>query len=76
MDKWSKEFPAKRGLYWFYGDPHSANPEPRHIQMHITKVVKISNGFAYICDGAFIYKQTSFGSFLPALVPEPPEEIE
>jgi len=49
---WSKDLPQKEGFYWFFGEQFKGeNPELRFV-----RVWKISNGFAYICEGVSMWE--------------------
>jgi hypothetical protein len=60
-DGWSREFPSKEGLFWFYGESNfgamgghftgSVLPEPRFI---LVKIHKITNGLMAVGDGRFL----------------------
>ena len=71
--EWSKEWPIKTGWYWFYGDPHSKNPEYKHIMLHPVKVSQGANSLIFMSEGSFIYKsQSSKGLWREMVVPKNP----
>lgn len=59
MKNWSTKFPEKEGDYWFYGYRYgkiSCGTKCEPEWMHL-KVRKCANGFLYMADGQFMYKQ-------------------
>lgn len=66
-NKWTKEWPKNSGWYWFYGIRSSNMKSPN---LYMVKVRKVSNGFAYVADGAFLYKEEGAkGVFCKAEIP-------
>lgn len=60
-EEWSPNPPNEEGWYWFYGDPmfgsmggHFAGTVPPRLELHTVKCHRISNGFAFVCDGHFM----------------------
>jgi hypothetical protein len=61
---WSENPPDKPGYYFFYGDPYfgamgkdyeeNAIPDK---DLHIVKVIAVTNSLIFICDGAFMSKK-------------------
>ena len=71
---WSHLWPTEPGSYWFYGDPFGAK-DVRHqsVRSYFVRVLQISKGLAFICEGHFLYKQeASPGFWTPAETPEDP----
>jgi len=59
MQKWSKVFPKKEGLYWFYGYRYGKMScgKKQQPELMLVKVVKgRSNVFMYIASGQFMYE--------------------
>lgn len=54
--KWTKKFPNKEGLYWFYGYRYGkiSCGQPCEKEFHLVKVRKISNGFMTTTEGQFM----------------------
>jgi len=70
-NKWTKEFPNKVGWYWFYGYVFQGEDNK---ELCAVRVRKISNGFAYICNGNFMSKkETGEGVFTPMTIPNLPK---
>lgn len=69
---WSDEWPAAAGEYWLYGwiyKDEYVNPP----KFHFVKVRKIRDGFMYVCEGQFVFKNDSAkGKWQPVVFPDPP----
>lgn len=56
MNKWTKKFPNKVGLYWFYGYRYGKSkgnlPDAKK-EFYLVKVRKVINGFMAISEGQF-----------------------
>ena len=73
--KWSKEWPTKRGNYWFYGDMHENNPQ--FAKVSFTEVVgKSGNMVAYVGELGFDQKGKKGinGFWAPVEFPDIPSE--
>ncbi len=59
MNKWTKKFPNKAGLYWFYGYRYGkiSCGQEQEKEFILVKSRKISNGFILVGGGQMIYKQ-------------------
>ena len=72
MTEWTKDWPQKPGVYWFYGWPFKDRERPTKI--HFVEVRKISNGMIYVTNGHFLYKtEGADGYWCEAYPPEPPK---
>jgi hypothetical protein len=65
--KWTKKFPKKEGFYWFYGYRFKDKAIP---ELCVMQVWKIANGFAYVVNGAFCYKEEA-GEFYVLEIKQP-----
>lgn len=72
MSKWTKKWPKKAGKYWFYGQSHADLDSD--VELFFVEVHKISNGFAYVTKGHFIYESEAKGLWQKAITPELPKE--
>jgi hypothetical protein len=71
---WTSEWPTELGWYWFYGDPYSKNPDPKHVLLHPVKVNQGANALIYVTGNSFMYKsEASKGLWKPMIVPEEPK---
>jgi len=63
-------YPQESGWYWFYGDPFypESHPERKVDNLHMVRVRKIANGFAYIADGN-LFANKAPGLWCSAFVP-------
>lgn len=76
--KWTKEWPTKEGLYWFYGYRYGkiSCGTPCESELGLISVRKIANGMIYILDGQFVFEnETEEAHFKPAELPLPYPEI-
>ena len=75
-NKWTKKFPKKVGIYWFYGfkfKPLFHNDDEKK-KFYFLKVRKVVNGFINIIDGHGIEEdEIGEGLFCKAKYPEPPK---
>ena len=63
--EWTEEIPTEPGYYWFHGYISAEEKrmdldgfrEPLGHKLHVVFVHRISNGFAFICDGHFMFPQ-------------------
>jgi len=71
---WTHEWPIEPGWYWFYGwQFKSEERDGKQPRLHSVRVVKVANGFAYICDGNFMYKEEAgHGFWAKAQIPPLP----
>ena len=78
-NKWSKKFPRKEGMYWFYGYRYgkiSCGTENKP-EFMLVKVHKISNGIMYVANGQFMFKsETEEPHFMKIEFPELPEDMK
>lgn len=76
MKKWSKKWPKKEGLYWFYSYRYgkiSCGSENRPDLM-LLRVRKIKNSYMYTANGQFVYEsEVEEPHFQEAILPELPE---
>ncbi len=73
--KWSKEWPIKEGIYWFYGYRYGKTSCGRDCEPEfcLVRVDKISNGLMFTAEGQFMYKsEVEEGHFQKAVLPDPP----
>lgn len=75
-NKWSKTWPTKPGLYWFYGYEfrHEAGEKPN---FYLVEVAMSGNHIPmYVTKGHFMYaSEGTQGSWRKAELPEPPKDI-
>lgn len=75
MEKsWTREWPTKEGIYWFYGYDFGKrdNAKPKHV---LIEVHNGGNSLVIVGGGHFWYKsEGADGWFMPAILPEPPKE--
>jgi hypothetical protein len=74
MNKWTKEWPTKSGVYWFYGWPFGDKNYPA--ELNLVRVIEFGNGpNGIIREGAFWYKsEGGIGLFCKAELPESPNK--
>ena len=75
MPKWSKEWPEKEGLYWFYGYRYGKISVGREVEpeLILVKVKKTKTNIIYIADGQFMYKsEVEEPHFQKVILPELP----
>lgn len=71
--KWSKKFPTKVGMYWFYGYRFKGEKDK---EFTLVKVNKISKGFMYSAEGHFMFEsETGEGTFCKVVLPELPKGV-
>jgi len=79
MSKWSKEWPNKEGLYWFYGYRYGKyfGNKKNDPELGLVNVRKIANGFMHTCDGQFMYEsEVEEPHFQKAILPKLPKWIK
>jgi hypothetical protein len=90
--EWSTEFPAKKGVYWFYGEisfgtmnGHYDGHFPPKPEMTLVLIRKIANGFFAVAKGRIMEtnkfnpeeREAGFlGYWAEAQLPDAPEDIE
>ena len=76
--KWTKKWPTKNGLYWFYGYRYGkiSCGTPNEPELGLMTVRKIANGILYTLDGQFVFKnEPEEAHFKPVELPLPYPEI-
>ena len=78
MKQWSKTWPEKEGLYWFYGYRYgkyfSSQKELNEPELVLMEVTKIANGFMYTGDGQFMYEsEVEEPHFQKVILPQLPD---
>lgn len=76
INGWSKEFPTKAGLYWFYSYRYGKTScgRKQEPELMLAKVIEISNGTLVTADGQFVSEsEVEEARFKPAELPELPE---
>jgi len=76
--KWTKKWPTKPGLYWFYGWPWGRTKDvsfkPIDPELLSVRIMQVSNGVVYVIKGTFWYKsEGAIGMFCKAELPELPD---
>lgn len=75
MNKWTKKFPNKEGLYWFYGYRYGKiiGGDEQDKEFILVELREISNGSMLIGNGQIIYKnELEEALFCKAEYPEIP----
>ena len=68
MTTWVKNvFPAKAGRFWLWGIIWGAKVE----KLYIIETMKVSNGYAASCDGAFLWEGEIEGDYYITPITEP-----
>ena len=72
--KWTKTWPTKSGVYWFYGYRFRKEPDSTP-EMNLVKVDLSGNNLPiYVTKGHFLYKdEGAIGLWAKATLPEPPD---
>lgn len=69
-NSWTDQWPTEPGYYWYYGTRDTRfDTSP---SLGVCEVRRISNGFAYILDGHFLFECEGKGRFLSMPEPELP----
>ena len=76
---WTKEWPKKKGLYWFYGWLHNSKKCNRKPELSIITVFKDGAGkIVYVCESSFLARKDkkNIGKFLKIKIPLLPDLSE
>lgn len=79
--KWTKKWPTKEGMYFFYGWPYGDTKDiggnPIAPELNYVKTMKVSNGMMIVREGNFWYKSEGYiGLFAKIDDPELPDMKE
>jgi hypothetical protein len=74
---WTKEFPTKKGWYWFYGWTFTRTPTPdyKEAELLAVRVWETKNGPVWVGPGYFMYQSETKGVWCP-MDPPPIEAAE
>jgi len=73
---WTREWPIKEGLYWFYGFRWGRTEDDKEAKrrLMLVHVHELRKGCSYVTEGAFMYKaETEDAWFIKAELPSLPE---
>lgn len=78
--QWTREWPTKPGVYWFYGWPYGKSESGARVrapEWNLVKVMKCSNGVITVRDGSPWYRHEGWdGMFCEADRPAVPRGVQ